>query len=294
MQFVINYEEGGENCVLHGDKTSEHLLSEIVGATPYENVRHMNMESIYEYGSRAGFWRLYRLFTRKLLPCTGILNLHSCLIVWLRCALVYAVGMALERNPEAARAMAEAKWEIASHGHRWIDYQFVSEDEEREHIRKTIAIHEKLFGERPLGIYQGKPNANTRRLVIEEGGFLYDSDSYADDLPYRDLHTDKPHLIIPYTLTNNDMRFVCAQGFNCGDQSYTYLKDTFDYLYAEGKRGQPKMMSVGLHGRVVGQPGKIAALERFIDYIRSKERVWICKRIDFARHWYEHHYPSNH
>jgi len=275
VQFVINYEEGGENCILHGDAASEAFLSEIVGASPLLGVRHMNMESIYEYGSRAGFWRLHRLFTQRQLPVT-----------------VYGVAMALQRNPDAAAAMIEAGWEIASHGYRWIDYQYVSEETEREHIQKAIAIQTQVTGSRPLGFYQGRMSPNTRRLVVEEGGFLYDADSYADDLPYWVHDYGKPHLVIPYTLDNNDMRFATAQGFNSGDQFFAYLRDAFDVLYAEGADA-PKMMSIGLHCRLVGRPGRAAALARFLDYILQHERVWVCRRIDIARHWYEHHAPGS-
>jgi putative urate catabolism protein len=271
LQFVINYEEGGENCILHGDAASEAFLSEIIGAQPLLGVRHINMESMYEYGSRAGFWRLHRLFTQRQLPVT-----------------VYAVAMALERNPDAGKAMIEAGWEVASHGYRWIDYQYASEDTEREHIRKAIAIQTQVIGSRPLGFYQGRMSPNTRRLVIEEAGFLYDADSYADDLPYWVEGGDRPHLVIPYTLDNNDMRFATAQGFNSGDQFFTYLKDAFDVLYAEGETA-PKMMSVGLHCRLSGRPGRAAALARFLDYVQSHEQVWICRRVDIARHWHEHH-----
>lgn len=269
VQFVVNYEEGGEGCVLHGDKASEHLLSEIVGAAPLEGVRHMNMESLYEYGSRAGFWRLHRLFTERDMTCT-----------------VFAVAMALERNPEAAKAMVDAGWEIASHGYRWIDYQYVDEDTEREHIRKCVAIQEKVTGSRPLGLYQGKPNSQTRRLCVEEGGFLYDSDAYNDELPYWNTEHGRPHLVVPYTLDANDMRFATPQGFNSGDQFFTYLKDTFDQLWDEGATA-PKMMSVGLHCRIVGRPGRARALARFLDYVKAKEQVWICRRVDIARHWHE-------
>jgi putative urate catabolism protein len=273
VQLVLNYEEGGENCVLDNDGKSEYLLSDISGAQPLLGVRHMNMESLYEYGSRAGFWRLHRLFTELQVPVT-----------------VYAVGLALERNPDAALAMKEAGWEVASHGYRWIDYQYVGEDTEREHIRKTIEVHKKLLGERPLGIYQGKPNVNTRRLVVEEGGFLYDSDSYADDLPFWNFDYGRPHLIIPYTLEANDMRFNVAPGFVTGDDFYAYLRDAFDTLYEEGKTS-PKMMSVGLHCRIVGRPGRIAGLRKFLEYIKTKPNVWICRRIDIARHWYAKHPP---
>lgn len=271
LQFVINYEEGGENCILHGDPASEAFLSEIIGAQPLLGVRHMNMESMYEYGSRAGFWRLHRLFTQRQLPVT-----------------VYAVAMALERNPDAGKAMVAAGWEVASHGYRWIDYQYAGEALEREHIRQAIAIQTQVIGSRPLGFYQGRMSPNTRRLVMEEGGFLYDADSYADDLPYWVKGGDRPHLVIPYTLDNNDMRFATAQGFNSGDQFFTYLKDAFDLLYAEGETA-PKMMSVGLHCRLSGRPGRAAALARFLDYVQSRDRVWICRRVDIARHWHEHH-----
>jgi len=271
LQFVINYEEGGENCVLHGDAASEAFLSEIVGATPLPGARHMNMESIYEYGSRAGFWRLHRLFTDRRLPVT-----------------VYGVAMALERNPEAVTAMAEADWEIASHGYRWIDYQHVEEETERAHLRAAIEIHTRVTGSRPLGWYTGRCSPNTRRLVVDEGGFLYDSDSYADDLPYWVTVGGHPHLVVPYTLDANDMRFATAQGFNSGDQFFSYLRDSFDTLYAEGAR-LPKMMSVGLHCRLAGRPGRSAALARFLDYVQGFDKVWISRRIDIARHWREPH-----
>ena len=271
LQFVINYEEGGENSILHGDAASESFLSEIIGAKPLLGVRNLNMESMYEYGARAGFWRLYRLFTERNLPLT-----------------VYAVAMALERNPEAGKAMVAAGWEVASHGYRWIDYQYVGEDIERSHIQKAVEIHTQVIGSRPLGFYQGRNSPNTRRLVVEEGGFLYDADSYADDLPYWDNDCGKPHLVIPYTLDNNDMRFATAQGFNSGDQFFAYLRDAFDVLYEEGARS-PKMMSVGLHCRLSGRPGRAAALAKFLDYAQSHDKVWICRRVDIARHWYEHH-----
>jgi putative urate catabolism protein len=273
VQFVINYEEGGENCILHGDAASESFLSESIGAVPLPGVRNMNMESMYEYGSRAGFWRLHRLFTGRSLPVT-----------------VYGVAMALERNPEAVAAMREAEWEIASHGYRWIDYQYVGEEEERSHLQRAIAIHTQVTGARPLGWYTGRISPNTRRLVMEEGGFLYDSDSYSDDLPYWVHGAGKPHLVIPYTLDVNDMRFGSYQGFNSGDQFFTYLKDTFDVLYAEGETA-PKMMSVGLHCRLVGKPGRAAALARFLDYVQGHKQVWICRRVDIARHWHKLHQP---
>ena len=271
VQFVINYEEGGENCILHGDTASEAFLSEIVGAQPYAGLRHMNMESLYEYGSRAGFWRLHRLFTARAIPVT-----------------VYAVAMALERNPTAVEAMLSADWEIASHGYRWIDYQFVAEEVEREHLHQAIAIHTHVTGTRPLGWYTGRCSPNTRKLVAEEGGFLYDADSYADDLPYWVTDYGQPHLVIPYTLDANDMRFATYQGFNSGDQFFTYLKDSFDILYVEGETA-PKMMSVGLHCRLVGRPGRAAALARFLDYVQGHARVWLCRRLDIANHWRVHH-----
>ncbi|WP_206815178.1 allantoinase PuuE [Chroococcus sp. FPU101] len=273
IQFVINYEEGGENCILHGDAASETFLSEIIGAQPFQGLRHMSMESIYEYGSRAGFWRLYRMFTQKGIPVT-----------------IYGIAMALERNPEAVAAMKEADWEIASHGYRWIDYKYFCEDAEREHLQKAIAIHTEVTGSRPLGWYTGRNSPHTRKLVVEEGGFLYDADSYADDLPYWDYDYSKPHLVIPYTLDSNDMRFASPQGFNSGDQFFTYLKDSFDVLYTEGET-TPKMLSIGLHCRLVGRPGRAASLGRFLDYVQQHEKVWLCRRIDIAHHWYQHHPP---
>lgn len=275
VQFVVNYEEGGESCILDGDPASENLLSEIVGAQAWNGQRNLNMESIYEYGARSGFWRLWRAFTRRNMPVT-----------------VYGVTLAMERNPEAVSAMKEADWEIASHGLRWWEYKDVPEDVEREHIRDAVRLHTEITGSRPLGIYQGKPSDNTLRLVMEEGGFLYSADSYADELPYWVKAPNGPHLIVPYTLDTNDMRFATPQGFNSGDQFYTYLKDTFDVLYREGAEGAPKMMSVGLHCRLVGRPGRVAALERFLDYVQSHDKVWVAKRVDIARHWHEHHKPK--
>jgi len=270
VQFVINYEEGGETCILHGDSSSETFLSEIIGAEAFQGIRHMNMESMYEYGSRAGFWRLHRLFTQRQIPVT-----------------VYGIAMALARNPEAVAAMQESDWEIASHGYRWIDYKYLPVEIERDHLQKAIAIHTQVTGSRPLGLYIGRTSPNSRKLAIEEGGFLYESDSYADDLPYWVAgKSNKPHLIIPYTLDNNDMRFATAQGFNSGDQFFTYLRDAFDVLYEEGET-TPKMMSVGLHCRLVGRPGRTAALMRFLDYVQKHEKVWLCRRIDIAHHWYK-------
>jgi allantoinase len=274
LQIVLNYEEGAENTVLHGDPASETFLSDIVGAVPFVGKRHMSMEWLYEYGSRAGFWRLMRLFEERKIPIT-----------------VFAVAMALERNPDAARAMVEAGHEIASHGWRWIDYKDIDPETEREHLRRAVASITTLTGQRPLGWYTGRTSENTRRLVAEEGGFLYDADSYADDLPYWESVAGKPQLIVPYTLDANDMRFATPQGFNSGDQFFTYLKDSFDVLYAEGAE-HPKMMSVGLHCRLVGRPGRFAAVARFFDYVRQHDKVWICRRIDIARHWHQHHPPA--
>jgi putative urate catabolism protein len=271
VQFVVNYEEGGENNILHGDRASEAFLSEIIGAEPWPGKRHMNMESIYEYGARAGFWRLHRILAGMRLPVT-----------------VFAVATALERAPEQLSAMKEEGWEIACHGLKWIDYRNFTQAEERGHLHRAIRIHEETTGERPLGWYTGRSSVHTTKLVMEEGGFLYSSDSYADDLPYWIRGPRGPHLIIPYTLDANDMRFATAQGFNSGDQFFTYLKDAFDLLLAEGAGGSPKMMSVGLHCRLAGRPGRAAAVERFIAYVQSHEKVWIARRIDVARHWHQH------
>lgn len=274
LQFVINYEEGGENSILHGDAASEAFLSEIVGAQAWPGQRHMNMESIYEYGSRAGFWRLHRIFGQAGLPVT-----------------VYGVATALERNPAAVTAMQRSGWEIASHGLKWIEYKDFTPEEEQAHMDQAIRIHERVTGERPLGWYTGRTSEHSLDLVMAEGGFLYSSDSYADDLPYWVEGPKGPHLIIPYTLDSNDMRFATPQGFNAGDQFFTYLKDSFDLLYAEGKAGAPKMLSVGLHCRLAGRPGRAAALARFLDYVKSHDAVWVTRRIDIARHWHEHHRP---
>lgn len=267
VQFVVNYEEGGENCILHGDAASEAFLSEIVGAQPLEGERHMNMESIYEYGSRAGFWRLHRLFKQRGVPVT-----------------VFGVAMALERNPEAVQAMQEAGWEIASHGYRWIDYQYVDEDTERAHLARAIEIHERVTGSRPAGWYLGRCSPNSHRLAAGQG-FAYNADSYADDLPYWNTAYDQPQLMVPYTLDANDMRFATAQGFNSGKQFYRYLKDTFKMLHAEGGR----MMSIGLHCRLAGRPGRAAAVAKFLDYLERQDDVWTATRLDVATHWREHH-----
>jgi putative urate catabolism protein len=272
LQVVLNYEEGGENCVLHGDAASEAFLSEITGAVPLQGQRHINMESIYEYGSRAGFWRIHRLFTQRRVPLT-----------------VYGVAMAMDRHREAVAAMQEAGWEIASHGLRWIDYQNLSLETERAHINEAIRLHTEITGERPLGWYTGRTSPNTLRLIAEEGGFLYCADSYADDLPYWLTIGGKRQLIVPYTLDANDMRFAIRAGFTTGDQFETYLKDSFDALYAEGQAGSPKMLSVGLHCRLAGRPGRIGALARFLDHVQQHDRVWMCRRIEIARHWHQRH-----
>ncbi len=268
VQFVINYEEGAENCVLHGDAASEAFLSEMIGAHPIENQRNMNMESLYEYGARAGFWRLHRLFCERDFPVT-----------------VFGVAMALERNPDAVAAMRAANWEIASHGYRWIDYQTVDEATECEHLQKAIDIHTDVTGERPLGWYLGRCSPRSHRLIAEDGGFVYNADSYSDDLPYWDHSHATPQLMVPYTLDANDMRFATPQGFNSGQQFYDYLKDSFDVLYAEGSR----MMSIGLHCRIAGRPGRSAALARFLDYVAEHDDVWIARRIEIAYHWRERH-----
>lgn len=269
VQFVVNYEEGGENNILHGDEASEAFLSEIVGADARKGVRHMNMESIYEYGSRAGFWRLHRMFTDRAMPVT-----------------VFGVATALERNPEAVAAMKQARWEIASHGLKWIEHQYMSIERERLQMEDAMRLHEAATGERPLGWYTGRTSENSRELTAELGGFLYNADSYADELPYWETTAHGPQLIVPYTLDANDMRFATNQGFNSGDQFFAYLRDSFDVLYAEGETA-PKMMSVGLHCRLVGRPGRAAALARFLDYVQSHDAVWVTTRADIARHWRE-------
>ena len=273
VQFVINYEEGAENSVLHGDAASETFLSEIINASAYP-ARHMSMESMYEYGSRAGFWRLERLFREYSMPVT-----------------VFGVAMALQRNPAAVAAMLANDWEIASHGYRWIDHQFMPVEEERAQIQQAIDTHTAVTGARPLGWYTGRDSPNTRELIMESGGFLYDSDSYADDLPYWVQGAKAPHLVVPYTLDANDMRFATPQGFNSGEQFFAYLRDSFDYLWEEGASA-PKMMSIGLHCRIAGRPGRTAALQRFLDYVQARDSVWVCRRVDIARHWHAQHAPS--
>jgi putative urate catabolism protein len=272
VQFVLNYEEGGENNVLHGDAASEAFLSDVLGAQPWPGQRHMNVESMYEYGSRAGFWRVWRVFSERKLPLT-----------------VFAIAAALAKNAETVAAMGEAGWEIASHGLKWIDYRNVPKDEERAHLAEAIRVHTAVTGERPLGWYTGRSSENSLELVLDEGGFLYSSDSYADDLPYWIKGPKGPHLIIPYSLDANDMRFTNAQGFSGSDEFFAYLRDAFDILYAEGASA-PKMMSVGLHCRLVGRPGRAMALKRFLDHIGRHDRVWVASRLAIARHWHaEHH-----
>jgi len=270
IQMVLNYQEGGENSVLHGDPASEAFLSDLIDPAPVPGGRHMSMEQLYEYGSRAGVWRLLRLFERYKTPVT-----------------VFGVAMAMERNRAAVDAMLQAGHEVASHGWRWINYQDVSERVEREHMARAIDIHKKLTGERPLGWYAGRTSPNTRRLVAEDGGFLYDADDYSDDLPFWTEIGRRPHLVVPYTLDANDMRFSGA-GMSTGEQFYAYLKDAFDVLYEEGL-DRPKMLSIGLHARISGRPGRIAGLERFIRYALGHQDVWFCRRIEIAKHWREQH-----
>jgi putative urate catabolism protein len=275
VQFVLNYEEGGENCILHGDPASEKFLSEIIGAEPFEDARHMSMESIYEYGSRAGVWRILELFRARKIPIT-----------------VFAVAMAMQRHPQVIEQALKDGHEIASHGYRWINYHGMSIEEERAHMEKAIAIHSDICGARPLGWYTGRTSAHTRDLVAEEGGFIYDADDYSDDLPFWSKQVDAPHLIVPYTLDTNDMRFATAQGFHTGDQFASYLIDAFDTLYAEGATS-PKMMSVGLHCRLIGRPARFAGLVKFIDHVQKHEKVWMARRLDIAKHWMKTHpYPG--
>lgn len=274
VQIVLNYEEGGENAIIHGDAGSEAFLSEIVGAAAWPGQRHWNMESIYEYGARAGFWRLHRLFTEQRIPLT-----------------VYGVATALARSPEQVEAMKEADWEIASHGLKWIDYKDYSRKDERKHMEEAISLHTEVVGERPVGWYTGRTSMQTVSLAAKDGGFAYVADSYADDLPYWHHEDGRDQLIVPYTLDANDMRFATPQGFNSGDQFFAYLTDSFDALYAEGEAGAPKMMSIGLHCRLAGRPGRIMALKRFLEHAASHEGVWFARRVDIARHWHDHHPP---
>lgn len=274
ISFVLNYEEGGEMNILHGDAASEAYLAEIPGVPALPGARNLPVEGIYEFGSRAGFWRLHRMFTERNIPLT-----------------VYAVTMAMERNPEAVAAMVEAGWEIASHGYRWIDYSGMPIEEERAHLARTLEVHRRMTGERPLGWYCGRFSANTRTLIAEEGGFLYDSDDYSDELPFWTKVAGKPYLILPYGLDANDFRYALPQGFNSGDQFYTYCKDSFDFLYAEGGTA-PRMLSIGLHCRISGRPGRAAALARFLDYVGGHRHVWITTRVEIARHWRAHFPPE--
>ena len=271
LQIVMNWEEGSERSILHGDDGAETYLHEVPGTAAVAGARNLQIESTYEYGTRAGLWRLLGLFRERAVPIS-----------------VFAVGMAVDRYPEAARAIVEAGHEVVSHGWRWIDYQFVSENVEREHIRQAVASIERAAGARPLGWYTGRLSPNTRRLVVEEGGFLYDADAYNDDLPYWVEVAGRPHLVVPYTLDNNDMKFGTLHGFSTGDEFFTYLRDAFDVLYTEGG-DRPKMMSVGLHMRLVGRPGRIGALARFLDHVQRHEAVWICRRLDIAQHWIARH-----
>ncbi|WP_024445594.1 allantoinase PuuE [Mycolicibacterium iranicum] len=271
VQFVLNYEEGAENSVLDGDPASETFLSEITPAEAFPN-RHMSMESLYEYGSRAGLWRLLRIFERRGVPLT-----------------VFAVARALQRNPEAAAAFTELGHEIACHGLRWTSYQLIDRDTERAHLQEAVRILTELTGTAPRGWYTGRDSPNTRELVVEHGGFTYDSDSYADDLPYWVTVAGRDHLVVPYTLDTNDMRFASPAGFSNGEQFYAHLRDAFDVLYAEGGEGQPKMLSVGLHCRLAGRPARARSLERFLDHVQSHEGVWLARRIEIAEHWHNNH-----
>ena len=274
VQFVLNYEEGAENCILHDDPASEMFLSEIIGAQPFDGRRHLSMESIYEYGSRAGVWRVLELFRSRDVPLT-----------------VFAVAMAMDRHPDVIEACLKAGHEIASHGYRWINYDGFSESLEREHMERAIEIHQRVTGQKPAGWYTGRTSEHTRGLVAQYDHFEYDSDDYSDDLPFWSrVETQRPHLVVPYTLDTNDMRFATPQGFHTGEQFYQYLKDAFDVLYAEGE-SSPKMMSIGLHCRLIGRPARFKALQQFLDYALSHEQVWIPRRIDIARHWVKEH-PS--
>ena len=272
LQFVLNYEEGGENCILNGDDHSEIFLSEIIGAQPVKGSRHMNMESIYEYGSRRGFWRIHDEFIKRKIPLT-----------------IFGVGLALQKNLEICKAIKESNFEIASHGYRWIDYQYIDPEVEKEHILKCYELIKELFGEYPAGWYTGRTSPKTRELVINNTNIQYDSDSYSDDLPYWEHIGNRKHLVIPYTLDNNDMRFVTNQGFNTGDHFFNYLKDSFDCLYNEGKNHNPKMMSIGLHCRLIGRPGRMQSLIKFLDYVQRFDDIWICQRKEIADHWYKNY-----
>ena len=271
VQFVLNYEEGAENCILHGDAASETFLSEIIGAAAFENRRHMSMESIYEYGSRAGVWRILDLFRTRQIPLT-----------------VFGVGMAMQRHPAVIEQCLKDGHEIASHAHRWINYDNMPIEQERALMDAAIEAHQQVVGEKPKGWYTGRTSENTRALVAERDHIVYDADDYSDDLPFWSNQVDQPHLIVPYTLDTNDMRFAAAQGFNTGDHFFAYLKDAFDVLYAEGAH-TPKMLSIGMHCRLLGRPARFAALQRFVDYVLEHDQVWVARRIDIADHWIQHH-----
>lgn len=271
LQIIVAYEEGSENCILHGDVGSENFISDIIGVPSLPGVRNMNMESLYEYGTRVGFWRIFNEFKARDIKTTVLAN-----------------GLALQNNPGYGKTMHDMGHEIASHGWKWIDHQYMGIETERAHMQLAIKAIEKETGVRPVGWYTGRNSPNTLDLVVEEGGFLYDADTYADDLPYWVEVKGKTHLRIPYTLEANDMRFVAAAGFNSGDQYFTYLKDTFDVLYRESDR-TPRMMSTGLHLRIAGRPGRWGAFLRFLDYVQNHDAVWICRRDEIARHWHTHH-----
>jgi allantoinase len=271
ISLVLNYEEGGESCVLHGDAHSESVLTD-VGGDPLENARNLNVESNFEYGSRVGFWEIMRILRERRVDAT-----------------VYAVGMALQRNPEAAAHIAASGFEVACHGHRWIDYQYVAEDVERADMLRNIEVITRLIGKRPLGWYSGRPSLNTRRLVVEAGGFLYDSDAYNDDLPYWTRSGGRPHLVVPHSLDNNDSRLQRGGDFATAEQFFVYCRDAFDWLYRLGSEGRPRMMTISLHGRIIGRPGRIGALGRLLDHMQRHEAVWLCTRESLARHWIAHH-----
>jgi allantoinase len=273
VSFVLNYEEGGEACVLHGDAQSESVLTD-VGGDPLPHARNLNIESTFEYGSRVGFWELMRILRERRVDAT-----------------IYAVGMALERNPAAAAQIVESGFEVACHGQRWIDYQFVAEEAERADMARNIEVITRLIGKRPLGWYTGRPSANTRRLVVESGGFLYDSDAYNDDLPYWTSVGGRPHLVLPYSFDTNDSRLQRGGDFATGEEFFAYCRDAFDWLYRLGKDGRPRMLTIGLHGRIIGRPGRIGALVRLLDHMQRHEGVWLCSRESIARHWIAQHPP---
>ena len=275
VSLVLNYEEGGEACVLHGDTHSESVLTDLGAVEALAGARNLNVESNFEYGSRVGFWEILRLLQSAGMPAT-----------------IYAVGMALERNPEAAAGLARSGFEVACHGERWIDYQLVAEDVERAHMLRNIDTVTRMIGRRPVGWYTGRPSVNTRRLVVESGGFLYDSDAYNDDLPYWTEVAGQPHLVIPYSFDNNDSRLQRGGDFSTGEQFFSYCRDAFDWLYRLGAAGRARMMSIGLHGRIIGRPGRIGALLRLLEHIESHEGVWLCTRAAIAEHWRKHHPPG--